>query len=409
MGATTSGQGLTASYPDLGTAPVPIEPCISERYFELERDRVFRRTWLSVGRVEEIPNPGDYFVRDLAVCRTSILVVRGKDGRIRSFHNMCSHRGNKLVWEPRGACSGFSCKFHGWSYDLRGQLKGVPDERSFFDLDKSALGLTDIVTDTWEGFVFVHLDPDPKETLKEYLAEIGDRLVGFPFGELSACYGYTLHLRCNWKVALDAFTEAYHVPTIHPWTIDDYMRKENPHCHPLYAEVYQRHGLLGVFRSPELTETPVGGLANRFGASMLKMDARMDSLPPQVNPDRSPNFFFDLIRIFPNFTLHVLDGNYFTIQFWPLKVDEMILEGKIYYYPPETPAQRFSQEYAHLLMRENWLEDTGTMEATQSMLSSGAKTHFQLQEYELLLRHFYQVLENYVGFYRNEAESRFAS
>ncbi|NNL86476.1 MAG: Rieske 2Fe-2S domain-containing protein, partial [Myxococcales bacterium] len=87
----------TKKYPHVGTGPVSTEPCISPEFFELERERVFKRCWLNVGRVGDIPNPGDYFVQDVAVCNTSIVVVRGRDGEVRAFHNVCSHRGNKVV------------------------------------------------------------------------------------------------------------------------------------------------------------------------------------------------------------------------------------------------------------------------------------------------------------------------
>ncbi|MGH7961130.1 MAG: aromatic ring-hydroxylating oxygenase subunit alpha [Candidatus Binatia bacterium] len=129
-------------YPELGTDPIPIEPYISPEYFALERERIFRRVWLNVGREEEIPQPGDYLVKDLAVCNTSLLIVRGKDGTVRAFHNMCSHRGNKLVWNGRGSCQAFACKFHGWTYNAKGQLTFVPDEDNFFALDKREHGLS---------------------------------------------------------------------------------------------------------------------------------------------------------------------------------------------------------------------------------------------------------------------------
>src|SRR5713226_8348093 len=118
MGASAKVQRWAPEYPELGAGPVPIEPCISPAYFARERERLFRRVWLNVGREEEIPQAGDYFVRDIAVENTSILVVRGKDGGIRAFHNMCSHRGNKVVWDTRGSCQALSCKFHGWTYNL---------------------------------------------------------------------------------------------------------------------------------------------------------------------------------------------------------------------------------------------------------------------------------------------------
>ena len=100
----TPGGKWSKRYPDLGTGPVSIEPYISAEYFEKEREHIFRKVWLNVGRVEQIPEPGDYFVKDLAVCRTAVVIVRGEDGGIRAFHNMCSHRGNPVVWDGKGTC-----------------------------------------------------------------------------------------------------------------------------------------------------------------------------------------------------------------------------------------------------------------------------------------------------------------
>ena len=125
-----NGSRLHDPYPHLGTGPIPVEVFTSEERFEQEREHVFKKVWLNVGRVEQIPNPGDYFVKDLAMCQTSILVVRGKDGQVHAFHNMCSHRGNKIAWDQQGTCQMFTCKFHGWSYALDGSLKFVPDEEN---------------------------------------------------------------------------------------------------------------------------------------------------------------------------------------------------------------------------------------------------------------------------------------
>ena len=153
--------------------------------------RIFKQVWLNVGRVEEIPKAGDYLVKNIAAGEASVLVVRGKDGTIRAFHNMCSHRGNKVVWDGDGTCRGvFACKFHGWSYNTEGQLIFVPDEDQFFDLDKTAHGLTSVAADTWEGFIFINLAPQPKETLTEYLGELGERLHGFPFDRYTTRYTY---------------------------------------------------------------------------------------------------------------------------------------------------------------------------------------------------------------------------
>ena len=102
-------------YPHLDREPLAAEVFTSPGQFELEREHIFKKVWLNVGRVEQLTKPGDYFVKDIAMCQTSILVVRDQKGDIRAFHNMCSHRGNKIAWDARGSCQLFTCKFHGWS------------------------------------------------------------------------------------------------------------------------------------------------------------------------------------------------------------------------------------------------------------------------------------------------------
>src|SRR5215471_5228379 len=89
----------TQHYPELGTAPISYEDSISPEFYELEREAVFKRSWLHVGRVEQLPRNGSYFTKDVAVANTSIIIVRSLDGEIRAFHNSCRHRGNKLVWQ----------------------------------------------------------------------------------------------------------------------------------------------------------------------------------------------------------------------------------------------------------------------------------------------------------------------
>ena len=122
----------TEHYPELGTGPVSYEDSISPEHYELEREAIFRRTWLNVGRVEQLPRNGSYFTKELDAAGTSVVVVRGTDGEVRAFHNICRHRGNKLVWndypgeETSGTCRQFTCKYHGWRYALDGR----PDLRA---------------------------------------------------------------------------------------------------------------------------------------------------------------------------------------------------------------------------------------------------------------------------------------
>ncbi len=142
-----AGRGLkrwAQVHSDLGTGPIPIEPDVSPNYFALECANIFRCVWLNVGRDGEIPSPGDHFVKEIAAALMSAVVVRGGDGVIRAFHNMCSQRGNKVVCQDRGQCERFAGTFHGRAHDLDGQLLHVPDEDRFHDLRKSELGLTPV-------------------------------------------------------------------------------------------------------------------------------------------------------------------------------------------------------------------------------------------------------------------------
>ena len=116
--------------------------------------------------MEQLPRTGSYFTRELDAAGTSVIIVRGKDGEARAFHNICRHRGNKLVWtdfpkeETSGMCRQFTCKYHGWRYDLEGALTFVQQESEFFDLDMAEFGLVPVRCEVWEGFIFVNLDSE---------------------------------------------------------------------------------------------------------------------------------------------------------------------------------------------------------------------------------------------------------
>lgn len=386
-------------YPELGTGPIPIEPYISRAYFEEERELIFRKVWLKVGRVEQIQNPGDYFVRDLAVCKTSILIVHGKDGIIRAFHNMCSHRGNKLVADTHGTCKGFfACKFHGWAYGLDGSLRHIADEASFFNLNKESLGLTPIAVDTWEGFIFINMDLNPKETLREYLGEWGTDLSGYPFAELSATlFFWRTEIKANWKVVKDAFQEVWHIPTLHQNTIPTvFSDTVNKYGHALNFKLYPRHGQISLSGNRDRKPTAVESFALRhgFGRTLIKQSSRLTA--KGVNPTKDPRWATDGNALFPNCLLYLAERSYLTHTFWPLAEDLTLWEARFYYPKTKTLAQRFSQEYAKVILRDINMEDGSTLERTQMMLASGAKKEIVLQDEELLIRHHHQVAEAYL-------------
>ncbi|HTQ17799.1 aromatic ring-hydroxylating dioxygenase subunit alpha, partial [Mycobacterium sp.] len=212
----------TEHYPELGTGPVSFRDSTSAEFYELEREAIFKRAWLNVARVEELPRVGSYVTKEIEVARVSVILVKGRDDHIRAFYNVCRHRGNKLVWndfpgnETRGTCRQFTCKYHGWRYDLDGALKFVQQESEFFDLDTADYGLNPVHCDVWNGFIFINLDPEPRQSLREFLGPMITGLDDYPFGKLTERYEWVAHNNSNWKIFADAFQEYYHVPSLHP-------------------------------------------------------------------------------------------------------------------------------------------------------------------------------------------------
>ena len=385
----------TEKYPELDTGPVPNESCVSPEYFELERERVFRRTWVNMGRVDDIPNPGDFFVRDFTVAKATLLFIRGKDGVVRGFHNVCSHRGNKLVTKEKGSCPGaVYCSFHAWLYSDEGELIRVPDEENFFDLDKSKLGLTRVNMDVWEGFIFVNLDPNPKETLREYLGGLADKLDGCPFGEASLVQTYKVDERANWKVGLDAQNEIYHLPFQHSRTIGKiFMMNEKNHCRFQEVNFYDRHS---VWASEFVEDPPLTPLEKKMSGFDKGSD---DYRIPQLISE------FDFYVLFPNMVIILFRGpsqdGYITYNFWPLEVDRTVWEIRNYSPPAQTVSQRLIQEHFKCLIRDVLQEDSLAHELVQVGLTTRAKPVSIYQDDEIQIRHFHQVLEDHMGYYKD--------
>jgi phenylpropionate dioxygenase-like ring-hydroxylating dioxygenase large terminal subunit len=180
----------------------------------LELERILLPSWQIVCHVNSIPKPGDFETMDLGP--ESIFVMRDRDGSIRAFHNVCRHRGARLL-DGAGTCSAtITCPYHGWSYRHDGSLIGMPVRESFPGLDRSAHGLRPVRVDTAFGFVFVCLTGDPPPVAKiwgklaeEFLPYRCEEMV--PLGPISAEVW-----NVDWKIAMDNYLESYHVPIGHP-------------------------------------------------------------------------------------------------------------------------------------------------------------------------------------------------
>lgn len=397
MKATDTPGELTRAH-RLGTAPVPVEPYVSPEWFEREREGVFRRSWLCLARVENLPEPGSYVVRDVDVWRTQVLITHAADGKLRAFHNVCQHRGNLLAQCAAGQARAFACTFHGWAYDLEGALRAVPDEPAFFGLDKSRSGLKALACEVWNGFVFV--SPNPDQPLAASVADLGTLVAGYDFA-LPVVGSYCAEVNGNWKVFMDAFQEAYHVIGLHSKTVmATFVDEQNPFCHLTSARVYERSRSVSVYGNGAHRMRPSEELAFKLGvASTYTPDMAKNALleTPGLNPEHDHNWAFDLHIVFPNMALLVGLGWYAQMQFWPQAADRTHYEVRIYMQPPRDAGDAISQEFNKVMLYDVLLEDLYTIENTQQVLGSGATTHLQFSDHELACRHAYETVARMIG------------
>ena len=180
---------------------------------DFERREWFRRDWVTVGRVEDAPGPGTYFLA--TVDDEALIVVRGHDEVLRAFYNVCRHRGTAVVEEPCGKAVRFQCPYHAWIYDLEGSLVRAKHTQDLDDFSLAANGLVPVQLATWQGFVFVSLEPSAPP-LPAWLGDLVPHLERFDFARLRVAHTETYEVDANWKFIGENYSECYHCPGIHP-------------------------------------------------------------------------------------------------------------------------------------------------------------------------------------------------
>lgn len=388
---------------DLGSGPVSLETVRNPEVYDQERKKIFNRVWLKIAVLAEMPHPGDYVIKNMAFADTSIIAIRQKDGTVKAFHNICSHRCNKIVPETdANLCCGhlagkyLTCRFHGWVFDIEGNLKSVPLQEQFCGLNKEELSLKSVSCDVWQGFVFVNLAANPEQSLVEYLGDFAKLYQGYPFEESTTYYRYGAVLDCNWKIALFAFSEGYHVPTIHAGSLPGFKGIEylNPKLMGIHASIAMHGKGMDTADSTKV-----------FAACLTKSERHrpaLGELPPAVNVDRRGDFQFELPAIFPNLIIHLAAGcgypglTYFTHEFWPLSHGRTYWQGTNYFRSPANIAEMAAQKHVNALHRNAWLEDTATMEDTFKGVMSGKYKDMQLNDAEFLIRKELSVQQSFL-------------
>ncbi len=204
----------TESYEFLGDSDLPYSRYTSKTFFDSEIDKMWSKTWQFACREEHIPDVGDTYVYD--VNRYSVVVVRHAPDQIKAFVNSCKHRGMQLrPSASRGCLKQIRCPFHGFSWNLDGSLKEIPCQWDFPHIKKDDFGLDEVRVGRWGGFVFINLDDDA-EPLENYLGVLTDHFQNWPLERRYIALHIEKLLPANWKMAQEAFLEAYHVLATHP-------------------------------------------------------------------------------------------------------------------------------------------------------------------------------------------------
>lgn len=192
---------------------IPAPWYTDQRVADLELKNVFSRNWQAVGRKDQVAKPGDYLTTTVA--NEPVVVVRGSDNVLRAFYNVCRHHAMTVMNEPCGHAQHLRCPYHGWTYNLEGELRGMTEFEGVKNFARADNGLVPIKVETWENFVFVNLDPH-SGTLHDYLGALVGLAKPLGFGGLQFVERRSYVLQCNWKVYVDNFLDGgYHVPHMH--------------------------------------------------------------------------------------------------------------------------------------------------------------------------------------------------
>lgn len=222
---------------------VPAEHYTSREFVQLEKRLLWPKVWQLACRLEEIPFVGDYVTYDIN--DESIFVIRQSADTIRAFHNVCPHRGRRLT-EGAGTTARVQCRYHGWQWNLDGKVMRVLDREDWDgcpDVEDEDFTLPEIKVDTWAGFVFVNFDPDC-EPLARFLEPVPDYVDCYEFEKMRYRWYKSVRLPCNWKTALEAFNEGYHVFGTHPQLLDTQGDDRTR------SFVFGKHGMFG-YPTPE--------------------------------------------------------------------------------------------------------------------------------------------------------------
>ncbi len=340
-------------------------------FFELERERLFRRTWQIVCHVGDIPAAGDYQAFDFL--DEKVLSLRGGDGAVRSFHNVCRHRASRLADGTSGNCGHrLVCPYHAWSYALDGALAAIPRWQGFEGADTAELGLVSVEQEIWRGFVFVRLagnGPSVAEMMSPYAAELD----AYAFETLQPRGKVVLRPRpVNWKNVGDNYADGLHIPVAHPG------------LSRLFAGSYAVEAKPWVDKmSGRITETPSPNWCERSYQALLD---GFDHLPPALR--RTWNYY----KLWPNLAFDVYPDQVDFMQMIPISATQTLIREIAYAWPDDRRETRAARYLNWRINRQVNAEDTVLIERVQAGMSSSSYVSGPLSPAEPCLAAFAERL-----------------
>ncbi|HWP99315.1 MAG TPA: aromatic ring-hydroxylating dioxygenase subunit alpha [Vicinamibacterales bacterium] len=304
--------------------------------FARELERIWSRFWIAAARAPELAEPGDYVLR--AIAGDSFLVVRGDDGAVRAFWNVCRHRGTRLCTEPEGRWPGrIQCPYHAWTYALDGRLAAAPHMDDVPHFRKEDFPLVPLACDVWDGHVFVRLAADGPP-LEAHVAGLAAKFRPWDMARLRRARRIVYDVRANWKLILQNYSECLHCPTLHPALnrLSHYLSGENEPLQPTYMG---------------------GRMDLRPGVETMSMDGvRRRACLPDVPPeDRRRVYYY---AIFPNFLLTLHPDYMMTHTLWPHAVDRTEIVCEWHFAPEELARPDFDPSdvvsFWDLTNRQDW-------------------------------------------------------
>ncbi len=330
------------------TSPLHVDPDISRAWsipstfytdtavFLLEKQKVFGKSWQVVGHRDQLARPGDYLTTELM--GEPLLLVRGAQGELRGFYNVCRHRAGPPA-EGCGSRKLFRCGYHGWTYGLDGRLISAPEFEGQVGFDPTQFALAPVRAEEWFNLIFVNLD-ESAEPLLSSLGALPQQAGRFDFPSMRLFERRTYDMKCNWKTYVDNYLEGYHLPSVHP----------------------------GLNREPDYSAYTVEPCARHVRQFSPIRGSQPGDLTPRRYPEAGEAFTTDYFWIFPNWMLNCYPDNVSLNIVIPVAPERSLAIFE--WYLPETAlgsaVAKASVEFSHQIQ----IEDVGICETVQKNLHS---------------------------------------